>query len=109
MSEVQDIGLPMVSCKPGRTPPVHLPADVRDRVRVVSSRSPTEFIPVADRDLESVEQQVPSSITVSTQAPSQVGALAHPPPFTRVVGFAQHHKSTYSLAVYGCPGVGRHS
>ena len=75
------------------------PAEVRDRVRVVRSRSPTEFIPVADFDLESAERQVPSSIAVSTQAPGQVGALAHPPPLTRVVGlpessFAQHHKST---------------
>ena len=64
--------------------------------------------------MEGAGWQEPASTTISTQAPSQVGALAHSPPFTRVVGLPQssnaRHDNAYSkLTVHGCSEVGRQS
>ena len=64
--------------------------------------------------MEGTGQQDPVSTPVSTQAPGQVGALAHPPPFTQVVGLP--HSSIARLgithsepAVHGCSEAGLQS
>ena len=98
--------------------------------------SPTAPTPVDKLNREGAGWQELASTPVSTQAPGQVGAFAHPPPFTRVVGLPQsnstRHDSSglkgrcclcdfsqpatrlsphnaYSLAVHGCSEADRPS
>ena len=97
ISVVPDTGLSTVCSELGCTPPVSSPAEARDRVLAVCSRSPTVCIPVTKCDMEGAERQEPASNLVSTQAPGQVRALAHSPPFTRVVGLPQSNNAPHDI------------
>ena len=50
--------------------------------------------------MEGAERQEPVSNPVITQAPSQVGGLTHPPPFTRVAVLPQSNNAQHDNAYY---------